>query len=334
MSTSVQVVYEIQDQPGLCHCSSIAESRQGELLCVWYEGAYEGAPDTAIRGAFRDSGSDSWSAPREVYRFPGTPLGNPVLFSLEGSREGGEARGGLHLMFSILFGESWTESVVYVGRSEDHGRTWGNPGLLFPRKGLMAKTRPLELATGRMLVPLYDEAGFYPVVLVADDPKAWASGRLTAETMARGIAIQPALAALPDASILMLCRTSAGTIWKSLSYNAGCSWSLCAPTRLPNPNSAIDLLRLEDGTLLLAFNHSAVDRHGLSVALSRDAGRSWACLAEVEAGAGEYSYPCLLADRSGRIHLCYTENRYRIKHFQFEADWLTEHRLEEPLATE
>jgi predicted neuraminidase len=183
-------------------------------------------------------------------------------------------------------------------------------------------------------VPLYDEAGFFPVVLVADHPEAWSAGRLTAETMARGVAIQPALAELRDGSILMLCRSSAGSIWKSLSYNAGSSWSLCAPTRLPNPNSAVDLLRLPGGELLLAFNDSAADRHSLSVALSRDDARTWSCLARVDGGAGEYSYPSLLADGEGRIHLTYTENRYRIKHFQFELPWLETQPLEEPRATE
>jgi predicted neuraminidase len=325
-----EVVYEISDHAGLCHCSSIAQTAGGELLCVWYEGAYEGAPDTAIRGSFRERGSAVWGAPCDLFRYPGSPLGNPVLFSL---RRGG-GRDALYLLFSILLGESWSESVLYVSRSDDHGRSWSNPGVLFPRKGLMAKTRPLELESGRILVPLYDEAGFFPVVLVVEEPDRWAAGRYTAETMARGIAIQPALAALPDGSVLMLCRSSRGTLWKSLSYNEGLSWSICAPTRLPNPNSAVDLLRLEEKTLLLAFNDSATDRHALSVALSRDAGATWNCLAEVDGGDGEYSYPSLLVDAQGLVHLSYTENRFRIKHFQFDLGWLAEHRLPQPLSTE
>jgi len=133
---------------------------------------------------------------------------------------------------------------------------------------------------------------------------------------------------------MMLCRTNRGSIWKSLSYNGGYSWSLCAPTRLPNPNSAVDLLPLDPGRLLLAFNDSAADRGSLSVALSRDAGKSWACVARVDAGPGEYSYPSLLRGEGGGVHLSYTDNRYRIKHVHFELSWLEGHRLEEPLSTD
>jgi predicted neuraminidase len=198
----------------------------------------------------------------------------------------------------------------------------------------MGKTRPLELASGRILVPLYDEAGFYPVVLAVEDPQQWASARSTAETMARGIAIQPALAELPDGSVMMLCRTNRGNLWKSLSYNGGYSWSLCAPTRLPNPNGAVDLLPVERDTLLLAFNDSAADRRSLSVALSGDAGKSWSCVARVDAGPGEYSYPSLLRDEGGGVHLSYTDNRYRIRHVHFDLAWLEEHRLEAPRSTD
>ena len=341
MSADQQVIYEISAAPGLCHCSSLARTHAGGLFCVWYEGAYEGAPDTAIRGAARPPGARRWEPARDLLRYPGTPLGNPVLFRLSAGPAGaaapdaaGAGREGLHLLFSVLLGESWSESVLYVCHSRDDGASWSNPELLFPRKGLMAKTRPLQLASGRILVPLYDEAGYYPVVLVVEDPKHWCDGRLSAETMARGIAIQPALAECPDGSLVMFCRSARGRIWKSLSYNGGLSWSLCSPTRLPNPDSAVELLGLDRQSLLLAFNNSGKDRRSLSVALSRDAGQSWSCLAEIDGGAGEYSYPSLLADGSGLVHLAYTENRYRIKHFQFDLGWLEQHRLAEPLPTD
>ncbi|UCF99452.1 MAG: exo-alpha-sialidase [Spirochaetaceae bacterium] len=320
------VIHEITDTPGLCHCSSIAENSEGELVCVWYEGAYETAPDTAIRIAFKPSGADSWLPAEQLFHYSGIPLGNPVLFTFD--------RQTLYIIFSVLLGESWTESMLFVSASQDGGHSWSNPGLLFAKKGLMAKTKPLRLESGRILIPLYEESGFFPVVLIADDPRQWARSRYTAETMARGAAIQPALAQLPDGNLLMYCRSARGTIWKSLSYNYGLSWSLCTPTGIPNPNSAIDLLRCDASTYLLAFNNSSAHRHSLSVALSRDCGASWVFAGEVDSGDGEYSYPCLLQDRSGRIHLSYTENRYRIKHTVFDLDWLSKYPLEEPLSGE
>jgi predicted neuraminidase len=320
------VVREIDDTPGLCHCSSIAENSDGDLVCVWYEGAYETAPGTAVRISFKPHRSESWLPAEDLFHYSGVPLGNPVLFAFD--------RRTLYILFSILLGESWTESLLFVSESLDGGRRWSNPGLVYPKKGLMAKTKPLRLESGRVLIPLYDEDGFYPVVLIVDQPEQWATARCTAETMARGAAIQPALVQLPDGNLLMYCRTNRGSIWKSYSYNGGLSWSLCTPTGIPNPNSAVDLLRCDPATYVLAFNNSSTHRHGLSVALSVDGGSSWTCAYEIDSGNGEYSYPCLLQDRDARIHLSYTENRFRIKHASFGLEELRRYPLPEPLSGE
>jgi predicted neuraminidase len=318
------VVREITDTPGLCHCSSLVENLDGGLVCVWYEGAYETAPGTAIRISIKPPGSTSWQPGKDLFRYSGVPLGNPVLFTFD--------RRVLYIVFSVLLGESWTESILFVSESRNGGQSWSNPGLLFAKKGLMAKTKPLRLDSGRILIPLYDESGFYPVVLVVDQPERWADARFTAETMARGAAIQPALVRLPDGNLLMYCRTNRGSIWKSYSYNDGLSWSICAPTGIPNPNSAVDILRCDESMYVLAFNNSPVHRHGLCVALSSDCGSSWTYLKDIDGGEGEYSYPCLLQDQDARIHLSYTENRFRIKHAVFDLDWLREHPAGEPLS--
>ncbi len=43
----------------------------------------------------------------------------------------------------------------------------------------------------------------------------------------------------------------------------------------------------------------------------------------IEAGVlKEYSYPCLVEDQQGRIHLTYTWQRERIKHVEFNVAWL------------
>jgi predicted neuraminidase len=323
-------LHEVRGGPGICHCAAIAENDQGELLCVWYEGPYETSPDTVLKISRKPSRDSSWSAAEILFKFSGVPLGNPVLFSL--------GDGVLYIIYSILFGESWKESVLYISESRDQGLIWSQPALLFPKRGLMGKTKPIVLTTGeaagRVLIPLYNQIDFYPVVLTAERRDWWASSGLVAETMARGKAIQPALAELPDGKILMLARTNQGRIWKSVSRNAGLSWSICKPTMLPNPNSAIDLLQTADSRLLLAFNNSATNRYSLSIALSENHGESWIALRDVCRGDGEYSYPFMIESGSGGIHLVYTENRYRIKHLEFSTDWLLENRLPSPLVTE
>ena len=48
------------------------------------------------------------------------------------------------------------------------------------------------------------------------------------------------------------------------------TWSKPQITNLPNPNSAIDAVRLDDGRILLVYNDNANYRNPLSIAISDD----------------------------------------------------------------
>jgi len=325
MNFNATIVREIKDTPAMCHCSSLVQNDQGRLICVWYEGAYETSSDTVLKISSKDSGKPEWEAPRRLFNFPGVPLGNPVLFTFDGAK--------LFLIFSLLISESWKDSILCISASEDGGRTWSQPAILLPKKGFMAKTRPLKLQSGKIVIPIYHEEEICPYVLILEDVEDLQNQKLVAETMARGFAIQPALTELQPDKLLMLCRTSRARIWASFSYNGGFSWSILSPTLIANPNSAIDLITARTGELILAFNNSESNRNSLSVSLSADKGKSWSFLQDIESGEGEYAYPCLIEDNQGSIHLVYTESRYRIKHVQFDLEWLKEAALEKPLVT-
>jgi len=107
--------------------------------------------------------------------------------------------------------------------------------------------------------------------------------------------------------------------------DGGVHWSPPVKTALPNPNAAIGSALLSDGPLLLVFNNAEENREDLSLALSKDFGNTWRVVHRFEgdsrstqAPVPEYSYPWIMQDRAGDVHVLYTWGRSRIKHVRFQ----------------
>jgi len=117
-----------------------------------------------------------------------------------------------------------------------------------------------------------------------------------------------------------------GKVQLASTQNAGQSWQAGAALPVPNPNSSVALLRLRSGRLLLAGNPQN-GREAILLWISADEGKTWEASRTVETapdGGAEFSYPALLLDRDGLIHLAYTWRRQNIKHAAFSEAWLDE----------
>ncbi|HEU5347572.1 MAG TPA: sialidase family protein [Ktedonobacterales bacterium] len=298
--------------PSACHSPTLCELPDDELLLVWYAGSFEGASDTVLASA-RRTVAGGWTAPRIVLSLPGLPVGNPVLW-----RDGDT----LTLFFVIVYGSWWTESKLASMRSYDYGETWTIPHILRTEPGFMSRATPLRTRDGALLLPIYDERAWTPLVLRQEANGAeW---ELIGDTTARGKAIQPTLAQLPDGAILMLIRTNQGHIYKSWSFNAGRSWTASQPTTLPNPNSSIALASMADGALLLAYNPDERGRERMALARSDDNGVTWSPPNILAEGRGEYSYPFMILSRDGTcIHLVFTVHRTHFRYISLDAAWLS-----------
>jgi predicted neuraminidase len=128
--------------------------------------------------------------------------------------------------------------------------------------------------------------------------------------------IQPTLWQTSSGEIRMLMRSTnrIGRIVASSSSDGGRSWTPAVRTRLPNPNAGIDVVRLDDGRLILAYNHMTDGRNALHLALSADDGDTWGPPHLLEEGPGEYSYPAVIQGTDGLVHVTYTWRRTRIRH--------------------
>ena len=289
--------------PPMVHAPSLCELENGDLFAVWYAASYETSPDTLIMSARWNRKEKMWSKPKVIIDIPGIAVGNPVLGSHEGN---------IYLFYPMLFGESWKDAKIVMMVSAESDHSWGRGKIIFPRKGLMTKTKPLIFPDKRILLPVYDERIWCSMVLISDPPyKEW---RLYGDLMAKGIAIQPAVVERDDGVLLMYSRTNKGKIWQSLSYDKGYSWIASYPTSLPNPNSGIDMIKLYDGRLALVMNDLEVGRYRLVLAFSHDNGRTWKTSEILEEGEGEFSYPSLIQTKDKRVHILYTWERVKIAH--------------------
>ena len=142
----------------------------------------------------------------------------------------------------------------------------------------------------------------------------------------RGLgAIQPTLWEAPEGTVHALLRTHAGFMAYSKSTDGGRTWSALEPTDLPNNNSGTDVLQLEDGRLLLAYNPQDENwgpRTPMTIAVSEDSGETWTRFANLEADPdadAEFSYPTLTRTDDG-VALSYTYQRETVRVWQMPLE--------------
>ncbi len=300
-----------------CHASTLVETLDGDILCVWYAGSKEGAPDVALLGARLGPQSREWTTPRIVHDTPGRCDGNPVLFS--------SPFGSLWLFWAVMTGQGWDTCILRAKISGETGHSWDPPVTIQETPGWMVRNKPVTLRNGEMILPLYDERDWHSFMLASIDAAHWEPrGDIRTQTGC----IQPSLVERSAGSLLCLMRRGPQDperrLWQSASYDGGRTWTAPERAPLPNPNSAAEMVRLASGHLALAFNNSPDERTPLSLALSLDDGRNWRYVRNLEEEPDEYSYPAIIQARDGRIHVTYTWKRQQIKHVTVDEEWIRE----------
>jgi predicted neuraminidase len=299
-----------------CHASTVVEIGPGKILTAWFGGTAEKDDDVGIWVARFDNGK--WGKPERLAKVDDTPHWNPTLFRDESGK--------IHLFFKI--GKEIPYWQTYWMHSDD-GITWTKPAELVPGdhggRGPV-RSKPIILSDGDWLAPSSTELKTWEAFVdrSSDKGQTWVRvddfDRKTNKLKGKG-SIQPTLWESSPGNVHALLRTTMGKVWRTDSADGGKTWAPLALTDIPNNNSGIDVLRLEDGRLLLVYNpvpRNWGPRTPLDLAVSKNNGKTWKTIAHLEQDPdpeSEFSYPAIVRSKDGII-VTYTYQRERVRCWQ------------------
>ena len=336
------------------HGPALLELPNGDLLCVWFAGSFEGNADVHIVCSRLEKDSEAWTEPVDVSGDPERSEQNPSLFygpdgaawcmyTAQLDRQAGKD----NMQFT---------SVVRCQKSTDGGMTWGPYETVFPEEGTFCRQPIQVLSNGRWIFSNWlctDSAeglsGDPTAFRISDDQgKTW---RTVMMPESHGHVHANVVELEPGHLVAFMRNREAYRIHRSESFDYGETWSEPKPTPLPNNNSSISAIKLASGRLAIAYNPTCTPdpqpgkaawpglRCPVAVALSEDGGLTFPIIRWMERGEGyigdenktnnkQYEYPYLMQTKDGMIHLAYAAwTRDAMKYVRFtEEDVLGEKR--------
>ncbi|UZE31360.1 sialidase family protein [Pseudomonas asplenii] len=345
------------------HAANLHELADGTLLCTWFAGTQEGMADIFVLLS-RKSPEGEWSEPVKLSEDPTRSEQNPILFQppqgplwliwtaqVSGNQETAIIRRRLSHDDGLTWGPIET--------------LFDEPGIFVRQPPVILRNGDWALPVwycialpGEKWVGSHDVSA---VMISSDAGRSWQRHDVPESTGLVHMNIQQ----MADASLLGLFRSRwADHIHESRSTDNGRTWSTPVPTELANNNSSMQFVRLASGELALVYNpvnaegiterrtslYDEIEDEGddrvvpaakaggraavwgiprapMSLAISRDEGRSWPVRIDLELGDGfcltnnsqeklnrEYSYPSIIQTRNGSLQVAFTYFRQRIKH--------------------
>ncbi len=336
------------------HGPALLELPNGDLLCVWFAGSFEGNADVHIVCSRLEKDGEAWTEPVDVSGDPERSEQNPSLFygpdgaawcmyTAQLDRQAGKD----NMQFT---------AVVRCQKSTDGGRTWGPYETVFPEEGTFCRQPIQILSNGRWIFSNWlctDSAeglsGDPTAFRISDDQgKTW---RTVMMPESHGHVHANVVELEPGHLVAFMRNREAYRIHRSESFDYGETWSEPKPTPLPNNNSSISAIKLQSGRVAIAYNPTCTPdpqpgkaawpglRCPVAVALSEDGGLTFPIIRWMERGEGyigdenktnnkQYEYPYLMQTKDGMIHLAYAAwTRDAMKYVRFtEEDVLGEKR--------
>ncbi|HEV2689641.1 MAG TPA: sialidase family protein [Bryobacteraceae bacterium] len=350
------------------HSSSIVELPNGNLLVCWFHGSGERtADDVLIQAARWTKSTGKWSVPFTLADTPGFPETNPTMFidskqrlfflwpliiahkwetalmkyriSSDYQQESGPPRWE-HQDNIVLIPKNIEERTQEVlgkdatgtGRQADYAKRMIEHANdeYFSRMGWFTRTHPLQLPSGRILVPMYSDGFSFGIMAISDDGGYNWTG---SEPIIGYGGVQPSVVRKNDGTLVAYLRDNGPPPKRaqiSYSKDDGVSWTPAVDSAIPNPGTSLEVIRLRNGDWIVAHNDIERGRHSLAVAISGDEGATWKWKRHLDgrpeqAGNVQYHYPSVIQAKDGFIHVTYSyfvPEGKAIKHVRFNEDWV------------
>lgn len=278
--------------------------KDGSILFVYTHFTGGAADEAAAHLAARVSkdGGKTWSPTDE--KIP-TPKGGQNVMSVSLLRLDPET-----VALIYLVKNSWSDCRPYMQVSKDEGKTWGEAVALItePDYYVINNDRVVKLSSGRIILPLAlhtrpDARRFVPraqaVCLISDDGgTSWRKSKtvLEAPAASRSGLQEPLVVELKDKRLMMLARTDQGCQMRSHSTDNGETWSEMEKTDITSPLAPASVKRIPgSGHLLMLWNNTkGPKRTPLTVAVSKDEGKTWVGVQDIETDPdGWYCYTAI-----------------------------------------
>ncbi|MET3321012.1 UNVERIFIED_ORG: putative neuraminidase [Peribacillus simplex] len=329
------------------HAPTIIKLDDGDLLCAWFAGSFEGSPDISIVLSKFNHESQEWNEPKIVSQDDTRSEQNPSFFhapdksvwliytSQEGRRPDKD-----NMQFT---------SIIKYQKTYDNGENWTEPEVLFSQTGTFARQTIQVLSNGRWIFSTWvcedSELGLTndPTVFQVSDDEGltWKEVRMP-ESNGR---VHANVIELEDGHLVAFMRSRfADHIYRSESTDYGDSWTVPEPTTLPNNNASISAIKLDNDAIAIAYNAKSANnpekgkvawpglRNPVVVSVSEDGGNTWPIGRIIEHAEGfigsenktnnsQFEYPTIYQDAEGHLHLVYAyKNRICVKYNSFSVE--------------
>jgi hypothetical protein len=283
-----------------------------------------------------DNGA-TFGEPQKLFDFPGDK-GSFSMGAVLLSRKGTIHLFGLDYYDFDFKDRSKSRSYLWHVRSLDGGKSWQPVQKVdFGLEYTGSSNNAFQLKSGRIIAPVsgLTNRRIGPWVSLApysdDDGATWNLPRqqITMNTGAidwyESGAAEPVGIELKDGRVWLLPRSQDGYQWETFSKDGGLTWTPVKHTRFVSNQSAMAVLRLKDGRLMLFWNNCGAEGLGdfhwgnaeravMAAAISRDEGKTWAGYREVGRVVknAQISYPYVTQAPDGRVILFAAEYLMKI----------------------